>query len=80
MVGVFVAAYYPYSTSGEAFLGIHGVLNLYVWTLAACFTPVAPGSDSVDKPPGEMAAVVVGTGDDPDIVPWTDSEFKAVEL
>lgn len=81
VVGVFIAAYYPYSTSGEAFLGVHGVLNLYVWTLAASFTPVVNGADSVEKPPGEMAAVVVGTGDnDPDIAPWTDSEFKAVEL
>lgn len=81
VIGVFVAAYYPYSTSGEAFLGVHGVLNLYVWTLAVCFTPVSSTSDAIDKPPEEMAAVVVGTGDsDPDIARWTDSEFKAVEL
>lgn len=40
VIGVFVAAYYPYSTSAVAFVGIHGLLNLYIWTLAISFSPV----------------------------------------
>lgn len=43
VIGVFVAAYYPYSTSTVAFVGIHGLLNLYIWTLAISFSPVRGG-------------------------------------
>lgn len=57
VIGVFVAAYYPYSTSGVAFVGIHGLLNLYIWTLAVSFSPVR--SRSVGDPHS------LGMGDKP---------------
>ncbi|CAN0106049.1 unnamed protein product [Sphacelaria rigidula] len=93
VIGVFVAAYYPYSGSGVAFVGIHGLLNLYVWSLAASFAPVDSGSESFPKGNhhvGEMPTVVVGgtaaiingehtawTSED---LPSIDQDFKAVEL
>lgn len=74
IIGVFVAAYYPYSTSGAAFVGIHGLLNVYVWTLAVSFSPVrtrsSKDSNSLgmgDKPVslgGGNSAVVTGTEDE----------------
>ena len=67
VIGVFVAAYYPYSTSAVAFVGIHGLLNMYVWTLAASFSPVravAPlgGLGMGDKPVVLRAASSAVTG------------------
>lgn len=85
VIGVFVAAYYPYSTSAVAFVGIHGLLNLYIWTLAISFSPVrgavSGGSSSLgvgDKAAagGGASAAVTGTGAgrrsgaDDDISPW----------
>lgn len=92
IIGVFVAAYYPYQGSGVAFVGIHGLLNLYVWTLAASFAPVVSGREIFPKgaPAGEIPAVVVGSGmdvGDVDLSAWNstnipavDHDFKAVEL
>ncbi|CAM9176066.1 unnamed protein product, partial [Choristocarpus tenellus] len=40
VIGVFAAAFYPYSTSTSAFLALYGVINMYVWGLAGCFTSV----------------------------------------
>lgn len=94
VIGVFVAAYYPYSTSGVAFVGIHGLLNLYVWTLAISFSPVrsrsVSGGDSNalgvgDKSSAAGGTAVTGTraGAVDDISGWEDSadgDFKAVEL
>ncbi|KAG5178203.1 Wnt-binding factor required for Wnt secretion-domain-containing protein [Tribonema minus] len=39
IVGVFTAAFYPWSTSGITFLGFHGLYNLYIWTLAFAYAP-----------------------------------------
>lgn len=86
VIGVFVAAYYPYSTSAVAFVGIHGLLNLYIWTLAISFSPVrasasgGPHSLGVgDKPAaaGSASAAVTGTGAgrtgaEDDISAWED--------
>lgn len=87
VIGVFVASYYPYSTSGTAFVGIHGLMNLYVWTLAASFAPIETSREIFpkDDPAGEMPTVVVGgtEHDNSDIAAWTehaDHDFKAVEL
>lgn len=86
VIGVFVAAYYPYSTSGLAFIGIHGLLNLYVWTLAVSFAPVRE-SASRGAPSNSPAMPTTVTGTDKDDVEdmngWadsTDNDFKAVEL
>lgn len=81
VIGVFVAAYYPYSTSGVAFVGIHGLLNLYVWTLAACFTPVEGGH--AGEAPTKVPAVTATVAEDADLRGWSnsaDTDFKAVEL
>ena len=96
VIGVFVAAYYPYSTSAVAFVGIHGLLNLYVWTLAASFSPVRavvpPGGLGMGDKPVVLRAsssAVTGTsregggivGDNSKA--WEDpgdSDFRAVEL
>ncbi|CAM9791664.1 unnamed protein product [Ectocarpus sp. 12 AP-2014] len=91
VIGVFVAAYYPYSTSAVAFVGIHGLLNLYVWTLAACFAPVrTPSLGMRDKPVsiGGTSAVAGTTrqnhrDEEEDISVWedpADGDFKGVEL
>lgn len=89
VIGVFVAAYYPYSTSGVAFVGIHGLLNLYVWTLAVSFSPVRARPLSEGDPHalgmGDKSAgpAVIGTGGDGDGDEWenaADGGLKAVEL
>lgn len=94
VIGVFVAAYYPYSTSGVAFVSIHGLLNLYVWTLAVSFSPVrsqTSGADALgmgDRPVElrRPSAAIGGTGKrqhDDDLPVWedpADTDFKAVEL
>lgn len=96
IIGVFVAAYYPYSTSGTAFVGIHGLLNLYIWTLAISFSPVRSRSTGDphalgmgDKPVSIRSgtSAVTGTnqrensnGQGNGWEDPADSDFKAVEL
>lgn len=79
IIGVFVAAFYPYSTSEIAFVSIHGLMNLYVWTLALSFSPIrvegaSEGLGMGDKPRRVETGTAKGWDD------GMDSDFKAVEL
>ena len=85
IVGVFVAAFYPYSTSEIAFVSIHGLMNMYVWILAGSFTPVRVARSDGGLGLGDKAlAADTGTAHHGGLGNgWddaTDSDFKAVEL
>jgi hypothetical protein len=59
VIGVFTAAFYPWSTSAVTFLGFHGLFNIYVWTLSYAYAPIYSSPDVNEFAEHEM----VGTFD-----------------